>query len=463
MKRIFLFTWLILSSANLIVAQSYDQRRIQPYSQNQYFWQYDGRPVLLIGGSSDDNLFQIENLENELDLIRLNGGNYIRNTMSCRDEGNEAPFIKSGDMYNPDSFNEEYWYRFERLLELSAERNIFVQIEIWAFHDFTGYWPDNPWNPSNNTLFTETNTKLKSEPYGHRPTYISHFFRSVPKLNNDKLLLSYQQKFVDKLMSISLKYDHVLYCITNEIFSQYSPEWGWYWSDYIKEKAKVAGIGIEVTEMFQTVDIKHDQHKASLDFPDKFSYIELSQNSFNSNQEHWDFLQWARNYVAQNPRPINHVKLYGGLLGSWTSGPTHGIERFWRSIIGGAASARFHRPPYGIGISERAQKHMLSASMLANEYNFFSSLPDVNSTLLLDRDADEAYLAKNSFKDIVVYFPDGGNVILNLIDFPGTYNLKWLNIEAAVWEGSRTINGGVEIELKPPFFGNWVALLSFEK
>ncbi|MGF1585582.1 MAG: hypothetical protein ACFCUM_09695 [Bacteroidales bacterium] len=130
MKKIFLFTWLILSSANLIVAQSYDQRRIQPYLQNQYFWQYDGRPVLLIGGSSDDNLFQIENLESELDLIRLNGGNYIRNTMSCRDENNEAPFIKSGDMYNPDSFNEEYWNRFERLLELSAERNIFVQIEI---------------------------------------------------------------------------------------------------------------------------------------------------------------------------------------------------------------------------------------------------------------------------------------------------------------------------------------------
>ncbi|MGF1585580.1 MAG: hypothetical protein ACFCUM_09685 [Bacteroidales bacterium] len=90
-------------------------------------------------------------------------------------------------------------------------------------------------------------------------------------------------------------------------------------------------------------------------------------------------------------------------------------------------------------------------------------MPDVNSTLLLDRDPDEAYLAKNSFNDIVVYFPDGGNVILNLTDYPGTYNLKWLNIEAAVWEGSETIIGGVEIELKPRFFGNWVALLSVEK
>lgn len=463
MKKYFLFTWLILSSATLIFAQSFNQRRIQPYSQNQSFWQYDGRPVLLIGGSSEDNLFQIENLENELDIIRSNGGNYIRNTMSCRDEGNVAPFIKTGKRYNPDKFNEEYWNRFEKLLKLTAERNIFVQIEIWAFHDFTGYWTENPWNPLNNTLFTEINTKLKSEPYGDRPTYISHFFNSVPKLNNDTLLLSYQQKFVDKLLSISFKYDHVLYCITNEIFSQYSPEWGWYWSDYIKEKAKIAGIGTEVTEMFQTVDIKHDQHKASLDFPEKYSYVELSQNSFNSNQEHWDFLQWVRNYVAQNPRPINHVKLYGGLIGSWTSGPTHGVERFWRSIIGGTASVRFHRPPYGIGISERAQNNVLSASMLANEYDFFTSVPDVDLALLQERESDEAYLAKNNSDDIVVYFPDGGNVIINLTEFPGSYNLKWLNIEAAKWEGSITVVGGGEIELKPRFFGNWVALLSAER
>ncbi|MCK4629645.1 MAG: hypothetical protein KAT56_11625, partial [Sedimentisphaerales bacterium] len=37
--------------------------RIRPYSENPRYWQYKGRPVLLLGGSKDDNLFQIPDLK----------------------------------------------------------------------------------------------------------------------------------------------------------------------------------------------------------------------------------------------------------------------------------------------------------------------------------------------------------------------------------------------------------------
>ena len=463
MKKCFLTAFVIVCSF-VVVAQDYNQNRIQPYTKNPQFWQYQGQPVLLVGGSSDDNLFQIENPEEELDLIKSVGGNYVRNTMSSRDAGNFAPFEKSGKMYNPDNFNKKYWDRLDQFLKLTAERKIFVQIEVWAFHDFFNWygdnWLTNSWNPHNNTVFTDENTKLEITHYGNANTYKSPFFFSVPKLNNDELLLSYQQKFVDKLLSISLKYDHVLYCITNEIFSQYSPEWGWYWAGYMKEKAKEAGKGIEVTEMYQTTDLQHEQHKASLDHPEIFTYVELSQNSANVNQNHWDLLQWAKEYITEDVRPVNHVKTYGGLTGLWTHGPNHGIERFWRNIIGGAASVRFHRPHGGIGISERAQHHIKSASMLAEEYDFFTSVPDVNSTLLLERDPDEAYLAKNAEADIVVYFPDGGEVILDLTAFSGTYTLKWLDIEACNWFRESQINSGGILKLNVPFMGNWVALFS---
>lgn len=459
MKKYVVFIWAFIFSAG-VIAGDFNQKRIQPYVENKSFWQYNGQPVLLVGGSSDDNLFQIENLEEELDLIKSVGGNYVRNTMSCRDLGNVAPFEKSGNKYNPDKMNKEYWDRFEQLLELSHERNIFVQVEVWAFHDFTGAWLRNPWNPLNNNILTETNTQLKSEAYGNANTYKSQFFYSVPKLNNDKLLLSFQQKFVDKLLSISLKYDHVLYCITNEIFSQYSPEWGWYWAEYIKNKANGTGIGVEVTEMYQKTDIKHEQHRASFNRPDVFSYFELSQNSANSDQEHWDFLQWARAQLEDNPRPVNHTKTYGGQYGLWTGGPNHGVERFWRNIIGGAASVRFHRPSSGIGISERAQNHIKSVSMLAKSYDFFSSTPDVQSVLLLERIPDEAYLAKNSKDDIVVYFPDGGKVVLDLTKLPETYVMRWLDLEAAQWFRESEIKGGGIVKLNVPFVGNWVALFS---
>lgn len=443
-----------------LTAQDFNSQRIQPYKGVPYFWQYKNKPVLLIGGSSNDNLFQSLNMVEELDLINSVGGNYVRNTMSSRDEGNLYPFWRASERFNLDKFNPDYWKRFDFFLKLAEERDIIVQIEIWAFHDFAQNWVTNPWNPANNNTFTEENTYLKIGDYGKVKEAKNDFFFSVPKLNNDNLLLEYQRKFVDKLLSVSLKYGNVLYCITNEIFSQYSPEWGWYWSDYLKTKASEAGVGIEVTEMYQNEDVTDQQHLASIDHPEIYSYIELSQNSTADNQKHWTQLQRVRTMVAGHPRPINNVKIYGGQLGLWTDGPNNGIERFWRNIIGGAASARFHRPPSGIGISERAQFHIKSASMLAKEYDFFTSFPDVNSSLLLEREPDEAYLASNLKGDVVVYFPDGGQVILDFTDFTGKYKLKWLNIEGANWIREKEIEGGGIIELESPFMGNMIALLS---
>lgn len=36
---------------------------IHPYPANSAYWQYKGQPVLLSGGTADDNLFQMEELE----------------------------------------------------------------------------------------------------------------------------------------------------------------------------------------------------------------------------------------------------------------------------------------------------------------------------------------------------------------------------------------------------------------
>ena len=62
-----------------------DNNSIRPFTENPRYWQYKGNPVLLLGGSGDDNLFQYPGLEEHLDLLQSVGGNYIRNTMSSRD------------------------------------------------------------------------------------------------------------------------------------------------------------------------------------------------------------------------------------------------------------------------------------------------------------------------------------------------------------------------------------------
>ncbi|MGI9456720.1 MAG: hypothetical protein ACR2NU_09170, partial [Aeoliella sp.] len=121
----------------LVLADETSAERIQLYKKNPRYWQYQSEPVLLLGGTKDDNLFQISDVEQHLDLLSGVGGNYIRCVMSGRDQGNAWPFAQNDDgKYDLTRFNEEYWKRFDRLLESTHQRNIIVQIEVWAFHDF---------------------------------------------------------------------------------------------------------------------------------------------------------------------------------------------------------------------------------------------------------------------------------------------------------------------------------------
>ena len=57
--------------------------------------------------------------------------------------------------------------------------------------------------------------------------------------------------------------------------------------------------------------------------------------------------------VAKSPRPLNNTKIYSaGQTGFGSGTPKEGVERFWRNLIAGAASCRFHRPTSGIGLNK---------------------------------------------------------------------------------------------------------------
>ena len=439
--------------------KTYDRDRIRPYLRNPRYWQYKGRPVLLLGGTKDDNLFQIPDLKEHLDLLASVGGNYIRNTMSARvDRGFEVqPFKKlSNGKYDLDQWNDEYWNRFERMLKLTWVRDIIVQIEVWAFHDFNkGHWEKNPWRPANNISYSESSTTLKDS-YGNIGKVPHDFFFTVSKLNNDGLVLAYQQKFVDKILSHSLRYAHVLYCMTNEIHPQFSPEWGWYWSEYIKDKAAAADRKVETTEMNWEIDLKKAQQRASLDRPDVFSFFEASQNSAKMGQQNWDNLQFARHYLGEEPRPINHVKIYGADTNTWKgSTDRHATECFWRNIIiGGSASSRFHRPPYGLGLISKAQAHIKSMRMFTGKMDIFTCEP--HNELLSIRKENGAYVIANPGKEYAIYFPNGDPVALDLNAAQGKMKGRWLDIAQSQWAKQEMLEGGGTVTLSPPGTGHWV-------
>ena len=427
-----------------------DNNRIKIYKDNPRYWQYKGKPILPLGGSVEDNLFQIPNLKEHLDLLKSVGGDYVRCTMSCRDEGNVWQFKKVGELYDLEKWNEEFWRRFRTFLELTAERDIIVQIEIWATFDYyRDNWEVNPFNPKNNITYTFEETGLPEVVDSHPVRTENSFFWSVPKEDNQQMVLKYQQRFVDKMLSYALQYGHVLYCMDNE--TSVTPAWGEYWATYIKAKAEEAGTTVETTEMWDAWDLSHAQHRATLSHPEIYSFADISQNNHQRGEAHWNNAQKIR--AGLSPvRPLNNVKIYGADQGRFGN-TRDGLERFWRNIIGGMASSRFHRPPSGQGLNENAQAHIKSARMLTDSMDMFTCKP--HNDLLSNRKENGAYATANPGKEYAVYFPNGEPADIDLSHAHGNLTARWLDIPGSRWVQEETLEGGGTVTLSPPGTDHW--------
>jgi hypothetical protein len=451
--------WLVAALAGvmmfLCVAAQAADGAIEIYKENPAYWQYKGKPVLLIGGSVDDNLFQIPNLKEHLDLLKSVGGNYVRNTMSARDEGNVWQFGKVNDKYDLDKWNDEYWQRFENFLKLTNQRDIIVQIEVWATFDYyRDIWEVNPFNPKNNINYTSEQTGLPEQVNTHPTQTGNIFFWSVPAERNQTTVLKYQRRFVDKILSYSLKYPNVLYCMDNE--TSVTPEWGKYWSEYIKAKAREAGVKVQTTEMWDKWDLADPQHNATFDHPETYSFVDISQNNHQKGQTHWDNAQRQRARIAGKVRPLNNVKIYGADTGRFGN-DRDGMERFWRNIFGGLASARFHRPDSGQGLGDKAQANIRSMRMITDRMNVFTCAPSNN--LLSDREDNEAYCLANPGTEYAVYFPNGGEVTLDIGAMKKAVTVRWLDIMNSKWSGRERIKGKSKITLTCPSKGYWAVLV----
>jgi hypothetical protein len=453
--------------------------RIRPCDVNPSYWQYKSRPVLLLGGSDQDNLFNHPNLgpaglEAHLDLLASVGGNYVRNTMSSRDRADDRSDRYNDDnlyafhrdeatgLYDLNRFDEAFWARFRDFLEMTARRDIIVQIEIWDRWDFgpdrephyrAFGWSAHPFNPRNNVNYTSAETGLSEENWQGFP-----IFRTIPELDDVPRVLAYQEAFVEKLLSISFAYGHVLYCISNESTS--SEEWSRHWARFVRERARQADVAIQVTEMWDNWDLTHAMHRRTFDHPALYSFVDVSQNNHQQGQTHWNNMQAARRLVADPPRPMNNVKIYGGEHHG--GGLMEGAHKLWRSVLGGCASARFHRPGrqpgyYGAGLNELAQTQIRSLRMLTDAMNVFVCAP--NNNLLDDRSENEAYCLAEPGKQYALYFPNGGAVKLDVSAASGPLQVRWLDITSSAWEEPREAAGGGILELNTPAQGQWAVLV----
>lgn len=200
---------------SVAVAAEAGDPRIRPYEKNPFYWQCRNRPVLLLGGSDDDNLFRWPQLKKHLDAMKQAGANYIRNTMSDRkDKGFEVyPFKQLPDgRYDLRQWNDEYWTRFANMLRWTHERKIIVQIEVWDRFDYSrDKWSPHPYNPRNNVNYNYADSRFAPEYPDDPGANKQPFFFTTPAQRSNTLVLEYQHRFVDKMLPVALKYDHVLH------------------------------------------------------------------------------------------------------------------------------------------------------------------------------------------------------------------------------------------------------------
>ena len=454
---------LTLSLTVHVYGQESGQGAITISQENPQYWQYNGETVMLLGGSDEDNLFQMPNVEEHLDLLKSAGGNYVRCTMSSRDEGNvwAFHFDDSTKLYDLHQWHPEYWNRFENFLKACAERDVIVQIEVWATFDFyRGNWDVNPFNPKNNRNYDQERTKLPLEVRTHPNRSDNPFFWSVPLHDNNMRLLNFQQKFVDKLIGYTFQYGNVLYCIDNE--TSVTAAWARFWSSYLQSRAREAGKTIHVTEMWDPWELSHISHRESFDHPEFYSFVDISQNNHKRDQENWDngLAQIERLRRNGKLRPVNNVKTYGSDGGKHGGDTRYAVQKFIQSTLFGSAAVRFHRPPSGIGLTAPAQQVIKSMRALADNMTFFEA--ESNNALLENREDNEAYCRALPGTEYAVYFPDQGEVALDLTDVPGRFLVNWLNVMEAVWEKSKSVKGGRPLTLKSPGAGPWIALVKKE-
>ena len=433
---------------------------LQPSDEHPRYWQYEGAPVLLIGGTKEDNLFQIDSLEAHLDRLAAAGGNYVRNTMSAGDEGNVWSFHRRPDgRYDLRRGNDAYDRRLEQLLQEAEERGVVVQIELWDRFDFAREaWLRNPFRPANNVNYTAEESGLANEYPEHPGANDNPFFRSIPAHDANRRLLHFQEARIDRILDVTLSFSNVLYVIDNETSA--TADWGAYWTEVLKKRAAAAETTVFVTEMWDDWNLRGEQHRRTLDHPARYDYADISQNNHQSGQRHWDNLMWVRQYTAGRPWVLNNVKVYGADTGEF--GTTRdGVERFWRNVVGGAAAVRFHRPPAGLGLGPTAEAHLQSARMLLDCYDLVAAEPGAPS-LLSERTPNEAYVSVGPDATYAVYFPDGGAVQLGLSEGARetSYRVAWLDLGAHTWaqEGQGTTADRLDLEAPGP--GHWMAVIT---
>jgi hypothetical protein len=461
-------------------AQQAGSSTVASFEGNRWYWQIDGEPTMLLGANQTDHTFLMENPKAYLQELQHVGGNLVRNTMSQREpEPAHRPhlYLKNGK-YDLTQWNPVYWEKLEGLLAECQRRKIVVALEMWDKFDYQrDYWAESAWRPANNVNYTLQESGLR-DVYG--PTKRSNeknelhhdnpFLRTLPTLDNNPLILEYQQTFFEKTLSVTLQFPNVIYFVGNEW--KEAPEWPEYWAGQIHKLAagKTVPVSVMVWSSSKAFDpeiefvLKHDELF-------QFAGFRVGNPKIPLGQGHYDRIMEVRSRVAQSgARPLVDSKIR---TGNKTFFRPVRQARVWRGMMAGWSALSHHRvhdhptrgPSLDMGFTAAAQANLRALRRFSDAVKPWDCVPAPN--LLSDRSNDEAYVLADAGQAYGVYFVLGGTVGLDVAGEDAEYELTWLNIQTGESKvADARVMGGEIVEITTPASGSqfgWAATLVRQK
>ena len=95
--------------------------------------------------------------------------------------------------------------------------------------------------------------------------------------------------------------------------------------------------------------------------------------------------------------------------------------------------------------------------LITDKMNVFKCTPGNN--LLSQREANEAYCLANPGTEYAVYFPNGGEVTLDIGAMKKPATVRWLDIMKCKWSSPERIKGKSKLTLRCPSKGYWAVLV----
>jgi len=205
--------------AAVLIATAASPIRLHP--KNPHYFEFRGKAVALItsgehygavlNGAIDYRRYLDTLAADGLNFTRLFGGSYIelpgqsfgirRNDLAPEAGKYVAPWARSGDKFDLDKWNPDYFTRYRDFLAEAGKRGIVVEVTLFSSQYQEAHWKVSPFNPANNVNSTGAIE-----------------WKELHTLRNGKLI-AWQEKYVRKLVHEANDFDNVIFEIQNEPWS----------------------------------------------------------------------------------------------------------------------------------------------------------------------------------------------------------------------------------------------------